>query len=221
MKEILLKNKFFFYPLLFFWLFASFCLFICEKGDVFLFVNQNHSGFLDILFYYATSLGNGYVFLVFACLLLFVQYRYLLILAGAALLQTILVQIPKKLIFSDCMRPLKYFADHSDINLVEGVRVHSWQSFPSGHTATAFCVATLVVLMFKNRKLALFVLLTAFLVACSRIYLAQHFFMDIVAGSFIGVMSAWISYYCFAGRKNAWFSGKSWMHRSLFYNKGK
>jgi undecaprenyl-diphosphatase len=57
-------------------------------------------------------------------------------------------------------------------------------SFPSGHTITAFAVATPLALFYP--ALLIGVLFCAFSIATSRIMLGMHFLSDVVAGAAIG-----------------------------------
>jgi membrane-associated phospholipid phosphatase len=69
---------------------------------------------------------------------------------------------------------------------------HDWTSFPSGHSATAFSVAMLVALLFPRwRRIAL---IAGGMVAFSRIFLVEHFVSDVIAGSFIGIISTLFLY---------------------------
>ncbi|TLU85891.1 MAG: phosphatase PAP2 family protein [Chlorobium sp.] len=68
----------------------------------------------------------------------------------------------------------------------------AWTSFPSGHSATALSVAMVVVLLYPRWKtIALF---AGFMVAFSRIVLAQHYISDVLAGSFLGIASTILLY---------------------------
>jgi membrane-associated phospholipid phosphatase len=71
--------------------------------------------------------------------------------------------------------------------LIEGVKIHHWQSFPSGHTMTAFAFASASLFILKKAQLSLTFLLGAMLVGYSRMYLFQHFPRDVFAGSIFGI----------------------------------
>ncbi|MBC7654228.1 MAG: phosphatase PAP2 family protein [Oligoflexus sp.] len=77
---------------------------------------------------------------------------------------------------------------------MEGIKVHFNNSFPSGHTVTIFAVAfTLITLYKKNFLVKYLLIFMAFIVGFSRIYLSQHFPIDVIAGSLIGISSTYIS----------------------------
>ena len=69
-------------------------------------------------------------------------------------------------------------------------------SFPSGHSITAFAVATPLGLFYPSLMLGLMV--CAVSVAVSRILLGMHFLSDVVVGSLLGASLGYWSYIVFA-----------------------
>jgi undecaprenyl-diphosphatase len=65
-------------------------------------------------------------------------------------------------------------------------------SFPSGHSITAFAVATPLGLFYPALLAAL--LFCAVSVAVSRILLGMHFLSDVLAGSFLGAVLGWCAF---------------------------
>jgi len=65
-------------------------------------------------------------------------------------------------------------------------------SFPSSHAVNSFTIA-MVIGMFDKRLLAPS-LLSASLVALSRVYLGVHYVSDVTAGAFFGVGFAYLAY---------------------------
>tara|TARA_B100001287_G_scaffold81165_1_gene67553 strand:- start:337 stop:753 length:417 start_codon:yes stop_codon:yes gene_type:complete len=117
------------------------------------------------------------------------------------LLTTAVAQFLKRYVFSDLFRPTSVFKDLVDNGswyLVEGVNLHEKYSFPSGHTATVFSVLILIALLMKNKKISVFLVLISFVVGLSRIYLSQHFLIDVLAGSLIGTVFSVLTYYFFS-----------------------
>ncbi len=69
---------------------------------------------------------------------------------------------------------------------------HAWISFPSGHSATAFSVALLLAILYPRWRFA--ALFGGILIAFSRLVLAQHYISDVIAGSFLGIISTMLLY---------------------------
>ena len=118
--------------------------------------------------------------------MLFFKFRYAVLTAFAYAYSSMAVQILK--ILFNAPRPIKFFEGIAPIRTIDGYAMHEWNSFPSGHTASAFTLAVVLsyILPYKNSHLILVPL--AVLTAFSRVYLAQHFMEDIIAGSLIAVI---------------------------------
>lgn len=162
-------------------------LFLTDKEFLNLWLNQHHTVVLDFAFKYLTYLGDGWLLLPLGLLLLSRNYFLSLIFGISLLLESFVVQVVLKHgFFSEVVRPMKYIANSALLHRVEGVEIHSLYSFPSGHTQTAFLIFTFLAL-FCKRKISVYILLfVAVLVGLSRVYLLQHFFVDIWFGSLIG-----------------------------------
>lgn len=217
MLQLIKKHKLYFslYSALFIGL--SIILLTTSKADSFFWVNSNNSKLLDHIFFYWTSLGNGIIYLILIILfLVFLPVKYALMVIIAALLQTFFSSSLKELIFTDSYRPIKLLSDMVDnIHIVDNVDMHEYHSFPSGHTASAFTAYTLIALVFSRKFTSLLFFIIAAGVAYSRVYLAQHFVIDVWAGSIIGVFSATTIYWWVINSKSVFFN-KEWMQKRLF-----
>ncbi len=87
-------------------------------------------------------------------------------------------------------------------DFVEKISVGGSSSFPSGHTMSAITLAFAVSLMFKNRYLQIFLFAWAILVGYSRMHCGVHYFTDVLAGAFVGLIATYGFYLLF--KKNKW-----------------
>ncbi len=71
-------------------------------------------------------------------------------------------------------------------NMIDGVELYEKFSFPSGHTALIFCLCMSICIFMKKKYFPLLLVLLAYIVGFSRIYLSQHFLIDVLAGALIG-----------------------------------
>jgi membrane-associated phospholipid phosphatase len=106
---------------------------------------------------------------------------------------TIFTQIIKYFILPNEKRPSAAMTDISQMHFVEGVTLHSFHSFPSGHTATAFTFLLLLALTVKRLNILILSFIAALLIAYSRIYLGQHFPLDIGGGIIVSICSVSLS----------------------------
>ncbi len=173
-------------------------LFLCyTKVELFLFINLHYNSVLDVFFYLITELGSTWTYLLVLLVSLFLSRRFTYSLLFGLLISSVLAQGLKHFVFDDANRPLEYFKNTMVIhhlNISDALRFHS---FPSGHSVSAFTLATLIMAFSVKRKFDLVLLLAAFLVAYSRVYLGQHFVEDVVFGSFLGVFSGTLAAYVF------------------------
>jgi len=165
---------------------------VIPKGEIELLINHHHTPFLDIFFKYFTHFGDGTLLAIFLIAMLFYNYSLAILTSFAIVFQSIFVSIFKRWIFKGLARPLGFFDKGIELSFVDGVDVHSTNTFPSGHTATGFALFALLFIVINNRGIiaSAFLFLAAFLVGFSRVYLLQHFLIDVYFGALIGVLSA-------------------------------
>jgi membrane-associated phospholipid phosphatase len=159
-----------------------------QNVDAWLFraINQGHfrSRFFDRLMFWATQMGNGaFSFVVAAILLLFGHRLLALELVLGTLTLWLVVEAVKAL--TERSRP---FAGLDDTNLI-GWRERG-KSFPSGHSAQVFFIASLLTSSLNPGTAGILLLYgLAVLIGFSRIYIGVHYPRDVLAGAIIG--SAW------------------------------
>ena len=171
------------------------------KGELHLLLCQPHTAMLDQIVPVFTNLVDWLPYLSIL-LLLFYRAGWATFLASNLLLSTLIVQPIKHIV--QAPRPLTWFAENMpdvSLPLVEGVRMNYWLSFPSGHTTTFFVLffSLSIILCAENVKgktiLSLLCFLCASFGAYTRIYLSQHFALDIFAGILIAIFSTLILYF--------------------------
>lgn len=173
-------------------------LVLTAHGDMVLWFNERHNAVLDTFFKYWTYLGDGVILGVLGLVLLLTNYYRFFMFLIAVALQTVFVHVFKQWLSAGEPRPKTYFADQIDtLNFVEGVTVRGYDSFPSGHTASAFTLFFFLILIAKNESVRITLFFTAILVGLSRVYLIQHFARDIYVGSLFGVISVVVAYLIF------------------------
>ena len=169
--------------------FCLLCFAFIGNTDFSICINQFHIPILDVFFKYITYLGDGLTALLIALILLTLRLDYGLISAIGFTLSAMTTQILKRFVFEEVQRPFLVFKEQIDIgkwHLIEGVEMHQLYSFPSGHTTSIFSICILLSLITNQTKYNYFFFLIAFLVGVSRVYLSQHFLIDVFVGSLIG-----------------------------------
>ncbi|MDE3214329.1 MAG: phosphatase PAP2 family protein [Bacteroidota bacterium] len=188
-SEIFRKNRYFTAGFLVFLIALVWVMATYSKADGFYLLNPWHPKALDDFFIYYTNLGNGFFSVVVSLGLFAFRKRFLALMVMVDYaISGILAQVLKHLISE--ARPAIYLKDSSYPYFIDHVTLHNFQSFPSGHTASAFALATALALATKNRMYGLLFLLGAIMVGYSRIYLGQHFPDDVLVGSLLGFVTS-------------------------------
>jgi membrane-associated phospholipid phosphatase len=188
MKEFFRKNKGFYIPYFIFFCIGAILLLSYSRVEIHLYINRFHHLITDIFFKLFTHAGDGIVLAIAIPVLLFIKYRYAIVLALSNICITIIVQSFKRFILPEIDRPVLVFYNVKKLYLVDGITHLTDHSFPSGHSATGFGLYLLFALITRNQTLKFIFFMIAFLVAFSRIYLSQHFFNDIYFGSLFGTL---------------------------------
>ncbi|MEQ9467791.1 MAG: phosphatase PAP2 family protein [Ekhidna sp.] len=192
-----LKNtSLFFIPYLCLFGLSMIFYFYQSHGDFVLWLGGLHNPVWDFFFKYWTYTGSTGFFVVIAVLLLVIKRRFGLVLSMVGITILVADKFFKQMLFPGTPRPSVYF-EKELLNLVDGVEMLSTSSFPSGHSMGAFGLATFLALMLQSNNLSLLLLVGATLTALSRIYLAQHFLIDTMAGSLCGIILATSFYMIF------------------------
>ncbi len=177
-----------------FWFICIVLLFVLPVNGELNAFNEWKGSWTDSLFIYGTKWGeqHGYIVILMAVLLLQGAKRAFWIpLTGffvslVSFLTKSAFKSPRPGHFQDA----DWFKDQ--VILVDGViPLSGFTSFPSGHTMSAFALATITLYFFpKKNWLSALMFVMAVLVGMSRLYLVMHFLRDVLLGSVLGVVVA-------------------------------
>ena len=196
LKTLYKQNQFFFSGYFLFVLIAIFVLNWYSKADGFILLNPWHSSLLDQIFIPVTYFGDGLFVIALATILFILKRKFLsLMILSSYFLSGIFAQILKYFIIEP--RPAFYLEHTNYPYFIDGVTLHNFHSFPSGHTASAFALAAILSFSIEKKSYSFLFLLMAALVGYSRMYLGQHFMVDVFAGSVIGLVSSIICWMYF------------------------
>lgn len=184
--------KFFIWPTLALLAISGLFLLAFSRTEIHYFLNQFHAPAADWLFKYITHLGDGAIFALALPLAFLKNLRwfFVILLTGALVLFT--TGLLKQWIFHGLPRPVKFFGAEN-LYLVPGVEMHGMNSFPSGHTMAAFAFYFTLCFLLNNRVGSVILFVLAVLVGYSRIYLSQHFLIDVFVGSILGVVCGYLA----------------------------
>ncbi len=195
MLNIIRQNKYYFGCLALYFFIAGQMVWMQEKGTAVLFFNRNYHPLLDVFFKLITYLGDGlFAIPLIVVVILFRNIFKGIVLLSSVLLSFLVVQTLKLYVFPNMPRPSKYFPETMKLYYVEGIEIHSYNSFPSGHSAQAFALFLLFAVFTKNKYWGILYFLLAVLVTISRMYLAQHFLIDTYFGALVATVITLCTY---------------------------
>lgn len=166
---------------------------IMGRIPLFLILNHDFGSIADTIFLGCTYLAEGWIWIPYIIVVSWYFKKDKAIIIYSFVVSTLLTQIPKLVFFPTITRPIASGIDPQLIHTVKGVSMHQLNSFPSGHTATAFSIFLLTIYLFDNKKMILIGLLYAMLCAYSRVYLGQHFPLDLGGGIIVAILTVEIS----------------------------
>ena len=208
--DLLRKHRSFLIPFFIFLSIAFYIEAIFSKADLFLLTNQYHSPFWDHFFILTTWLGDGKVLLLVGACLCMVKYRYAVLTLLSFCYTGIVTQVLKRLF--EIPRPMAFFEGNDAIRTIPGYEIYTWNSFPSGHSTTAFTFVMVIMhLLLSYRYRAAVICPLALIAIIPRVYLSQHFFQDIVAGSILGTVLTLQMIW--------WLENSKWYHSSMLDRK--
>ncbi len=92
------------------------------------------------------------------------------------------------------LRPSNLANPVSDVvHIVDGYRGGRY-GFPSAHSTNSWGLAMFVILIFRNKRLSISMVLWALLMCYSRLYLGVHYFGDVLVGFLLGSFIAIVFY---------------------------
>jgi membrane-associated phospholipid phosphatase len=172
-------------------------LIMFDKAQGFLNIQLPHSPTVNLFFGMLTFPGDGLFALALGLyLLLFSSFRNAITLISGYLIGGLIVQSCKNFIFNPTPRPVKWFelANYPFV-LPEGLNPHAWNSFPSGHSASAAALFLFIATLSNRSSIHVICGVMMLLVGYSRIYLYMHFPEDVFVGFIIGIISMFFSKY--------------------------
>lgn len=152
------------------------------------FMSRKRYGEIASVARWVSKIGDGYLYVVAALLLWWLEPVY-----GAQfallLLMAFAIELPVYLVCKNTVRRNRPADAISGFDSF--LKPSDKFSFPSGHTAAAFLFATLVAFYYPGFAAISYAVAT--MIGASRVLLGVHFPSDILAGVVLGGASAWLA----------------------------
>jgi membrane-associated phospholipid phosphatase len=212
------------------WLFilitVIFCIWVIwygtnhEKGDLIIFFNEHRNLYFTDWNIFITKWGEEISYIIFGLLLMIfnkIKYGFVMALVGGVVTA---VSYLLKTYFS-MPRPMKYFELINELCLLSPIagipHYMAHNSFPSGHTMSAFALFGLLSFIYRKPILSVFFVGISIFVAISRVYLNHHFIEDVGAGAFAGMILAYLMW--LFSERTLRFNKKHWMEKPILHRK--
>jgi membrane-associated phospholipid phosphatase len=184
------EQPWFFFPVMLFFGIGAVMASQLPYGHEILSMNDWRQEPFITLFRFFSWCGETWMWVVTGLAALFWRYRFALLIATTGLI------MPFVFILKDQMgvdRPITYFQKQGmaeSVVTIPEVRLNMGQtSFPSGHTMSAFGLCSLLALLAgPQRRWTLVLALLAIAIGVSRIFLVQHFLVDVLGGALLGML---------------------------------
>jgi membrane-associated phospholipid phosphatase len=191
MKDFLYRHRAFLLPFLVLWIGVGYLQFFYSQNFIILTLNRYWTPFGDFFFAVTTHMGDAAFVISIALAALYYSYQKGILILAGYVLSGLLVQVSKIYLFPDSRRPV-HVLEHVVpwLHTVANVPVYHNGSFPSGHTTTAFALFATVAFFSSSDWIKFVCLMLAVCVAYSRMYLLQHFLLDVHMGALLGTVTA-------------------------------
>lgn len=198
-----------------FFLIGAGIILFTERGDVVLFINRYSRIEWDGIVNFITNIGLGGYMAILAILLAVWRVRY----AASALLSLLFVSVFTNVLkelfkSSGWTRPLHHFLYDDFSRFIYTAEINYYSTFPSGHSMAIFSMMAMLAFIIGNRTASVFLFILAVLVGFSRMYLLQHFFIDVYTGALLGVISSMLAWWITETKMP--FLHRGYFNRSVF-----
>lgn len=194
--DIVHNNSFFYRLSLVLFVIIMLFLILFSRVDGFILLNSFHTPTLNQVFNSITFIGDGLFSIIVSFFILIFAKKHTklaLIVMVAYLSSGIVAQIFKAIIYAP--RPSLYFKLHEYKYYIDTFATSraGANSFPSGHSASVFALVTVFSVYCKRKYISFCLIVIGILAGYSRIYLAHHFLIDVLAGMILGLLFGTLS----------------------------
>ncbi|MCR5208690.1 MAG: phosphatase PAP2 family protein [Lachnospiraceae bacterium] len=161
-------------------------------GQILLWLQDNlRNPVLDAVFVFFTYLGNaGIIWGIVATVLILIKATRK---AGVCcFIACFMVAILNEGIIKHLVNRPRPFTEIDGLSIL--IRAPGSSSFPSGHTATAFAVTTILFLMLP-KKYSFIALVVAGCISFSRMYVGVHYPTDVLGGLISGIVCGFMGFF--------------------------